>query len=450
MTFFDSIQSVWKNSSRPFLISSSDVISYGKLHEDLSSSRIELIKAFPTRQLFVVESTNSYSTYLKFLSLIAEGHIVFLSPAYQFNDVDYRKMIENEMQSTFHYVPIDKNIWDNTSGTSSSHHPLIKKQLSQNKPAFIVRTSGTSGKKFKFILHDPALFFKKHEAIETHYEKTLAFFPADSIAGIETLIEVIVNESTLFIEAGKITPSEVARLIDHHGLDYLHVTPSFLNLMLITGAFSKCLDSLKKIAFGSEPVSMNTIMEIKLKLPKVSFKHIYGMSEIGLLETFTNQNNPSLFTFNEKFNSTRMINDELEVQSSTQSLGYINYDNHEGPWFKTGDVISISDDSAMKIVGRMDDLINMAGKKFYPSDVEDLLIKMPGVLDVVVLSEKNEIIGNVIIARFFIDSSIDEFTFRANLKNHCEEFIPPHMYPHKIILLKEPPITSRFKKSRTL
>lgn len=439
----------WKNSAKPFLISNSEVITYGKLHEDLTSMRNELNQHFSEKQLFVVEALNNYETYLKFLSLILENHIVFLSPAYQFNDVEFRAMLSSETQSRFLYIP-QGHMLAGVIGQSSTTHSLIQNQLDNNQAAFIVRTSGTSGKKFKFILHEPSRFISKYELTGNYFAKTLAFFPADSIAGIETLLEVIFFSNIVVTEADKLTPTHVGELIHKHQIDYLHATPSFLNLMLIAGAFSQDLSALRLIAFGSEPVSVNTMMEIKNKQGHISFKHIYGMSEIGLLATITNQMNPSTFILDDKINRGQIINHELEIQSDTQSLGYLNYDNTKGAWFKTGDVVAIESDGFMKVIGRVDDLINMAGKKFYPSEVEDLLIKMPGVLDVAVLSEKNEIIGNVIIAKFFNDSSIDEFTFRAALKNYCENQMPAFMCPHKVILLKEPPITSRFKKSRAL
>jgi len=439
----------WKNSVKPFLISNSQVVSYGKLHEDLIATRSTLKKAFSEKQLFVVESLNSYETYLKFLSLILENHIVFLSPSFQFNDLDFRAMLEKETESQFHYISAD-NMFIGAERKSSTTHPLIQKQLNNKNSAFIVRTSGTSGKKFKFILHDPAQFIKKYKQVGKYFSTTLAFFPFDSIAGVETLFEVLVLGNVLVTENDKLTPAHVGELIDKHQIDYLHATPSFLNLMLIAGTFSHDLKSLQRIAFGSEPVSVSTMMEIKSKQGHIEFKHIYGMSEIGLLATITNQENPTTFILDAKINQGRIVSNELEIQSLTKSLGYLNYNNSEDPWFKTGDVVSVADDGFMKVIGRVDDLINMAGKKFYPSEVEDLLIQMPGVLDVAVFSEKNEIIGNVIIAKFFIDPSIDEFIFRGAFKNYCEDHMPAFMCPHKIILLKEPPITSRFKKSRMM
>lgn len=441
------IAASWKNSPLIFLISDTKIISYDKLYKDTLALRKTLREDFKEKQLFVIEATNSYETYLKFISLILENHIVFLSPSDQFNDFEFRTLLENETLSQFNYI----SLTDMPTGIKSStrsNHPLIQKKIEAKEAGFIVKSSGTSGKKFKFILHAPEMFITKYQKNANHFVTTLAFFPADSIAGIETLLEVITFLNKIITDTEKLTPDHIAKLIEKHQIDYLHTTPSFLNFMLFAGVFSKSLTPLKKIAFGSEPISTVTIDEIKKRQHHVEFKHIYGMSELGLLSTITNQEAPSTFLLDHKINQERIVNDELEIQSLTRAIGYLNYENSEESWFKTGDAVSMDANGFLKIIGRIDDQINMGGKKFYPSEVEDVLLKIPGVVDVIITTEKNEIVGNIIIAKFCIDLSINESEFKQLLKKYCEKFVPQFMIPHKIILLRVPPMTSRFKKSR--
>lgn len=439
----------WKDSPKSFLISGSLIVSYGKFYDDLLKMRLEIKKCFNEKQLFVIESANNYETYLKFLTLILERHIVFLVPSYQFGDTDYWEMLEKETQSKFLRVPAGM-MFTGVTGISSTENPLLLSQLASNSAAFLVRTSGTSGKKFKFILHNPLPFMEKYRLAGNQYKITMAFFPADSIAGIETLLETFTYSTTLITDSDKLTPLHVKELLEKHQIDYFFTTPSFLNLMLITNVFSQTsLKALKAIAYGSEPISANTLLEIRNKLNHIEFNHKYGMSEIGILVSSTNQVDPSMFMLDEKINQKRIVDGVLEINTPTKCIGYLNYQNAEGPWFRTGDVVAFDPDGFMKIIGRSDDLINVAGRKFYPSEVEDLLIKIEGTKDVVVISEKNEIIGNILIAKFFIDQNIDEMEFRKKLKIYCENHVPHFMCPHKVLFLTEPPITSRFKKSRT-
>jgi len=69
-------------------------------------------------------------------------------------------------------------------------------------------------------------------------------------------------------------------------------------------------------------------------------------------------------------------------------------------WFKTGDIVRIDADGYVHIVDRLKDMINVAGEKVYPRDVEELLHRHPAVADAVVVGiadpERGEVVKAVI------------------------------------------------------
>ena len=50
-------------------------------------------------------------------------------------------------------------------------------------------------------------------------------------------------------------------------------------------------------------------------------------------------------------------------------------------WFRTGDVGKLSDDGYLSLVGRLKELINRAGEKISPYEVEDVLLTHPAVAE---------------------------------------------------------------------
>src|SRR5262249_19871834 len=54
-------------------------------------------------------------------------------------------------------------------------------------------------------------------------------------------------------------------------------------------------------------------------------------------------------------------------------------------WFRTGDVARIDADGYVYIVDRLKDMVNVAGEKVYPRDVEEVLHRHPAVADAVVV-----------------------------------------------------------------
>ena len=75
----------------------------------------------------------------------------------------------------------------------------------------------------------------------------------------------------------------------------------------------------------------------------------------------------------------------------------------DGPWLRTGDLARRGDDGLLRIVGRVDDLINRGGEKIAPSEVESAIGAHPDVMEVSVAGvpdhDLGEIVGAAIVLR---------------------------------------------------
>jgi len=66
----------------------------------------------------------------------------------------------------------------------------------------------------------------------------------------------------------------------------------------------------------------------------------------------------------------------LWLKSKTQIMGYLNapMDSFtEDGWFKTGDLVEVTDDGYIKIIGRSKEVINVGGEKVLPAEVESII-----------------------------------------------------------------------------
>lgn len=440
----------WQTSEKTFIYENNEVVSYGRLYRDLQSLKSILQEKFLARHAFLVEAENTYSVYLKNLALLELGHIVFPSPSYQFLDESFRKFIHDE--TSLNFVLWSKE--QRAEELASDARAVDKNFLNElNIPAtglFIVRTSGSSGKKFKLVLHDYQGFLRKYQKIGPHFKKTFAFSPAESIAGMETVLEALSHQAELVVAGDRVNPAIVAELLARYQVDYFQTTPTFLNLLVMSGQVAgKDLSALKKIAYGSEPAQLPVLKALKKSMPQIEFMHTYGMSEIGIQKTFTNQEDPSVFRLDVDMNPARLVDGMIQIQSLTPMICYLNEleSPFEGKWFKTFDVVNIEGDF-WRVVGRTGDLINLAGRKFFPSEVESLILEMDEVQDVTIIKEVNDFIGNILIARIVILPEMDEQEFRKKFKDFCEKHVPFYMHPHRVLLSKESSVTNRFKKIR--
>lgn len=69
------------------------------------------------------------------------------------------------------------------------------------------------------------------------------------------------------------------------------------------------------------------------------------------------------------------------------------YFNEEG-FYLSGDKVRKLEDGNLKVVGRVKEQINRAGEKIMPSELEELIIKHPDIMDCAVIGIEDEMLGN--------------------------------------------------------
>ena len=67
-------------------------------------------------------------------------------------------------------------------------------------------------------------------------------------------------------------------------------------------------------------------------------------------------------------------------------------------WSVTGDLALVRTDGAIQLLGRGTGVINTGGEKVYPREVEDALMRQPGLVDVAVVGLPHELLGQVVVA----------------------------------------------------
>jgi len=71
---------------------------------------------------------------------------------------------------------------------------------------------------------------------------------------------------------------------------------------------------------------------------------------------------------------------------------------HFGGWLATGDLGRLTGDGELELSGRRDDVINRAGEKVFPEELENVLAGHPGVTDVVVGGAADPVLGEAVVA----------------------------------------------------
>uniref|UniRef100_UPI0040497922 ANL family adenylate-forming protein n=1 Tax=Daejeonella sp. TaxID=2805397 RepID=UPI0040497922 len=262
--------------------------------------------------------------------------------------------------------------------------------LRQRKSAGLVLfTSGTSGFP-KGAVHDFNKLLNKFRTVRKSM-RTINFLLFDHWGGLNTLFHTLSNCGVVLALRNR-KPEAVCEFVEKYNIELLPVSPSFLNLLIISEKYKKYnLSSLKLITYGTEPMPESTLKRAKEIFSEVTFQQTYGLIELGVLRS-KSKSDDSLWVKlgGEGFELRIITGDEVE---------------YDGEYYK--------------ILGRKSEIINVGGDKVYPQEVENIILELSNVNEVTVYGEKHVMIGNIVCAKVSLNEPEDSKEFIRKLKAHC-------------------------------
>jgi acyl-CoA synthetase (AMP-forming)/AMP-acid ligase II len=126
----------------------------------------------------------------------------------------------------------------------------------------------------------------------------------------------------------------------------------------------------------------------------------------------------------------------LFIRSSSMMAGYLGVDGIDSSqltdgWFETGDLARFDEAGHIHLLGREAEVINVEGLKVIPSEVEEVIAAVPGVLEVKVYAGSRKSGGQFIKAAVVVEGSVDVQAIRA----HCERHLVYYKRPERILPL---------------
>lgn len=138
----------------------------------------------------------------------------------------------------------------------------------------------------------------------------------------------------------------------------------------------------------------------------------------------------------------------LAVHSKSVALGYLiddkTFQQLEAGRFVTDDLVEIRDDNEVVLMGRASDLINTAGRKVNPREVEHVISQIDGVRQVKVYGEPAGARGEVVAAAVV---GAPDLT-REQIREFCRERLSLHKVPRIVKLIDSIPVDERGKVKR--
>ena len=440
------VDSARRSQDRPALVINDAVCTYANLLDGLQrwSDRIVEIGIEPGVSIGI--TGESCAEMIMLLLALVQGDQVAV-PFLSSNEHETRTVMATaDVSGVFHFDASGSAHW--TPRSADACHPLLDQLYARHQPGLILFTSGSSGKS-KAALHDFSRIWRRCERPDARASTSLVFLTIDHIGGINTLLHVLLAGGTAVFPSDR-SVETVCRAIQTHRVQLLPTTPTFLNMFLLSSQRERYdLSSLAMVTYGTEPMPPSTLLGLKHVLPYVRCKQTYGLTETGIVPTRSESDASVWLKLGGPGFETRIVEGILWVRAETSMLGYLNAPSpfDADGWLNTGDLVETRD-GHVRILGRASEIINVAGEKVSPGEIEDVILRLDNIEEVVVLHKPSPITGHIVVAIVRLQNFEEPRSLSARVRRHCQETLSPYKVPAIVQVTDAEMMSRRYKKIR--
>jgi non-ribosomal peptide synthetase component E (peptide arylation enzyme) len=295
--------------------------------------------------------------------------------------------------------------------------PLKPHRMAPEAVMRMAFTSGTTGNP-KGVTHSfdttlPAASILNDAMNVTDREVFLVYLPLGLNWGYLTLLQSIMAGARAVL-LDRFSGRAALELIERERVTFIPSAPASLIAMLHDPGLDRFdLSSLRVVITGGASCPVETIRAFRARIPGHLIE-LYGMLETGF-HTFTRlHDDPEAVAGTIGSPAPRMelrlidehgrdvppgAEGEIAAKGPSVHLGY--YKNPQANaelftadgWFRTGDLGVMEASGNVRIVGRLKEMINRGGKKFFPREIEEILYTHPSVLHAAIVGVPDPRLG---------------------------------------------------------
>jgi non-ribosomal peptide synthetase component E (peptide arylation enzyme) len=331
-------------------------------------------------------------------------------------------------------------------------------------------TSGTTGNP-KGVIHSHNTTLSTCRTLNADMgvsadEVFLIYLPLGLNWGYLTLVQTVMAGARAVL-LDQFSAHAALELIQRERVTYIPTAPASIIAMLNDPELGRFdLSSLRVIITGGASCPIETIREFRARMHGHLIE-LYGMLETGF-HTYTRlDDDPEAVTGTVGTVSLglglRLIDEsgrdvaagaegEIAALGPSVHLGY-----HKNPsanadlftsdgWFRTGDLGQFDGAGNVKIVGRLKEMINRGGKKFFPREIEEILYTHPKILHAAIVGVPDSRLGErnclCVILRPGQTIALDEVV------GYLKDGVATYKLPETIEIFDELPFTPTGKIQR--
>lgn len=326
----------------------------------------------------------------------------------------------------------------------------VKRNIKPEDEVLYLYTSGSTGKPKGIIRTHRNLVSEAENVASTERvtdkDNILGIIPLFHSYGLGHCMLTSIKTGATLVLLDRFVPHEIIRIIKTKSVSIFPGIP-YMYELLVESYTEKTLDlnSLRLCISAGAPLSLDTAKRFKNKFGIVINQH-YGSSEAGAISINLNKdlesniksvglsmNNVGVKILNDQ--NQEVLNGEsggIIVKSDAVSKGYfrlpeLNKKVFKYGWCYTGD-LGKKENGYLYITGRKKNIINVAGLKVDPVEIETLLLSFYKVKEVAVIGVKDESLCEIVKAIVVLKEKSTE----KELIDFCQGKLADYKTPRQI------------------
>lgn len=462
-------------STQVFYVDGEKKYSYAQLWNLISRARVDFKeKGIKINQRVPILCNDPLHFIVGLLSIISLGACAVLIETSKKPKeiIEILEQIDSKIILTDQYMGSDLSSFDVTITEFSLENMTEEKDsrisCEMNSEGCIIYTSGSTSKP-KGVIRSNRILFEHSKMLQRTYNLSsndtfLCLVQPQHAFGLENVLGAIYSGATLVVQKN-FSHTEVINFIENGKCSVVVGVP--FQYELLTKVNKKVpVNKLRYFLSAGAPLKKDVNAAI-YSLFGIPVTQIYGSSELGA--TAINIDISKSFEYDAVGKplpevEIKIIDSENKVLENNQigeivlrspycTIGYVGVSEVsktdayiEDGWFYSGDLGYINDKGVLFITGRKKNVINIAGKKVSPEEVERVIKGIEKILDVKVEGAKNSLSGETITAKVVVENGAD--ISEQLVLNRCKELLSDYKIPRHIVFTDKLEYTSTGKLKR--
>ena len=439
------------------LIYDKQILSYEQLNKLVSSTSAS-ISNLEKKSVVSIFIENSSDFIISYLGILNAGLIAHLIPTYLSNQ-KIKQQLDNANPSL---IISSNSLIDKINDIQYKCKKVVVTELTGNKfmetfhnsavedIACLIYTSGTTANpKGVSITHSNYVFTTNNIIKILNYNKSdinILPLPLSHSFGLGCLHASLFVGATLVVLENAMDTMLILESIKKNSATTLAAIPLTLTKILKehNSIISDYLSRIRLIITNSTSIPVETVKNYQKILKNGKLVTYYGLTEASrstfmVFDRLGKENSVGISPEGieikiQNDSSNELESGEILIKGKNVITKYWNNvqadENIIDNWLRTGDLGHKDSDGYLYLDGRLDNLINTAGEKVLPEDIEKVVKVLTGIDDVIAVGVKNEMFGQVV--KIFVQKSFYSKITKSDILTHCIKNLERFKVPREI------------------